>query len=635
MRHIAFDTETWLIAPGRLAPKLVCVSYYDGKEGEVLDAEMGAAYLHDWLTDPKVTLVGHNVAFDFGVLVQQEPHLMPLVWKAYDEGRVYDTQVYEKLRKVALGWDKIDPGTGKMPRYTLAALVTQYLGEDVSGKDGEDAWRYRYAELDGVPIDQWPREAADYARLDAKYTWRVLNSQQRDWPRHAADRGLPTPLPNTKEQFRYAWSMHLMSAWGIVTDALKVNELEASLAGVVNDAMAELRELGIYRANNTKDMKKVRELVEAAYESQGSEPPRTPKGAVSTSTQTLQEAKDPNLDLLASIAGEQKLLNTFVPILRSGTEMPINPRFNPLVASGRSSCRKPNLQNQPRREGVRDCYIPRKGYVYAACDYHVAELCSLAQILLDSYNHSEMAEAIQQGRELHLETAAGILGLTYDEVLERHKKGDKEVKQARQLAKAANFGFPGGLGADSFVAFAKASYGLEIERDDAYSLKRTWLQRYPEMQRYFSDIATRCEKGGGRFTYTQPKSGRLRGDVGFCDGCNSGFQGLTADGAKGALHEVIRECYVDSDTPLFGCRPVAFIHDEILLEVPEERGHEAATRLAEVMITSMQEYLPDIPVKADAHLMRRWYKSAEPVRDADGVLIPWEPAAADEQTRKK
>jgi len=631
VKYIAIDTETWLIAPGRLAPKLVCVSYYDGSRGGVLNAEIGAAYVQDWLSQSDVTLVGHNIAFDFGVLVQHAPHLAPLVWQAYDKGRVFDTQVYEQLRKVALGWHRLDPTTGKMPRYALAALVSEYLGEQVEGKSGEDVWRLRYAELDGVLIKEWPREAYEYAKLDAQYTWRVYSRQVADWEKQAADRGLCSVLPNTEEQFRYAWSMHLMSAWGIRTDARMVNRLEADLGVAVTAAMDQLKAKGIYRPKGTKDMAVVRAIVEKAYADKGIEPPRTPKGAVSTSAQTLTGSGHPDLELLASISGEQKLLNTFIPILRSGTELPINPRFNPLVASGRSSCRNPNLQNQPRREGVRDCYIPREGYVFAACDYHVAELCSLAQILLERYSYSKMADAIQQGRELHLETAAGILGISYDEVRARHKRGDKKVKEARQLAKAANFGFPGGLGADSFVAFAKASYGLDIETEDARRLKKKWLERYPEMDRYFQDIATSCTRGGGRFTFTQPRSGRLRGDVGFCDGCNSGFQGLTADGAKAALHEVVRECYIDYNTPLFGCRPVAFIHDEIILEVPEDRGHEAAMRLAEMMIKGMQKYTPDIPCRADAHLMRRWYKAAEPVRNNRGRLIPWEPVSDGEK----
>ena len=70
---------------------------------------------------------------------------------------------------------------------------------------------------------------------------------------------------------------------------------------------------------------------------------------------------------------------------------------------------------------------------------------------------------------------------------------------------------------------------------------------------------------------------------------------------------------------------MAFIHDEIILEAPEGLAAAAAERLAEVMVEQMRKFLPDIPVKADAHLMRRWYKSAEPVRNAAGVLIPWEP----------
>jgi DNA polymerase I-like protein with 3'-5' exonuclease and polymerase domains len=624
-RYIAIDTETWLITPGNLAPKLVCVSYYDGTNGDVLDAEMGTAYVYDWLTSEDVVLVGHNIAFDFAVLVRQYPEFMPLVWKAYDEGRVYDTQVYEKVQKIALGWFRIDPTTKRVPNFTLGSLAEEYLGESIEGKHGEDAWRLRYRELDGVPIDEWPRAAYEYARLDAEYTWRVLVKQQTEWPRRAKDRGLPEELPNTEDQFRYAWSMHLMSAWGIRTDGEMVDALEASLGETVTKAMRVLRKKGIYRDKGTKNLSVVRDLVEKAYTKRGAPVPTTPKGAVSTSAQTLQESGHEDLELLASISGDQKLLNTFIPILRSGTEMPINPRFNPLVASGRSSCRKPNLQNQPRQEGVRDCYIPREGKVFAACDYHVAELCSLAQILLNKYKYSHMAEAIQQGRELHLETAAGILDKPYEEVLERHKKGDKEVKQARQLAKAANFGFPGGLGAENFCKFAKASYGLELNEDDAKRLKRQWLDRYPEMQRYFQDIANSCSREGGSFTFVQPGSGRLRGGVGFCDGCNSGFQGLTADGAKLALHEVIRECYLDNGTALFGCRPVAFIHDEVIIEAPEATARVAASRLAQVMVEQMQKYLPDIPVKADAHLMRRWYKAAEPCFDADGNLIPWEP----------
>lgn len=623
MRYVAFDTETWLIAPGRLAPPLVCVSWCEGSQSGLLGADAGTAFVRGLLQDKDVCIVAHNAPFDFGVLVQRDPSLMPLIWQAYDEGRVFDTQVFEKLRKIALGWFRINPNTGRNPRWGLAPLVEEYLGESVEGKDKEDAWRYRYQELDGKPLSEWPAPAREYAILDAQYTYRLCERQRAEWTKVAKQRGWDDPIPDLLSQTKYAWSLHLMSAWGIRTDADMVCDLERDLRSAVNKAMESLKRTGIYRANGTKDVKKVRAMVGRAYAALGKEVPLTPNKAIKTSLAVLQASEDPDLQELAAISGEQKLLNTFIPILKSGIERPINCNFNVLVASGRTSCSKPNLQNQPRREGIRDCYIPRDGYVFAACDYHVAELCSLAQILVDKYDHSEMAEAIRSGKDLHLVTASNILNITFKQTKERFEKGDKEVKRARQLSKALNFGLPGGLGADRFRDFAKASYGLEIDRTEAADLKSAWLDSYPEMVRYFQDIG----KQGDAFTFEQPRSGRLRGDVGFCDGCNSGFQGLTADGAKRALHEVVRQCYLDCGTDLYGSRPVAFIHDEIILEVPEASAAEAAEQLARVMVSEMQVLVPDIPIHADAHLMRRWYKGAEPVRDGSGKLIPWEPEA--------
>jgi DNA polymerase-1 len=612
IRNIAIDTETWLIAPGRLAPRLVCMSAFgDGDNRARLYApDEAAAAVHEWLTDPRIRLIGHNMAFDLGVLLQHDPSLAPSIWSAYDQKRIWDTQIYEQLRKIALGWSKFNPETGRVPSYALASLVSEHLGEKVEGKSGEDAWRFRYRELDGVPFPEWPAEAREYAQLDAQYTWRVFQKQM----------GIGIP-PDFERQVKYAWALHLMSAWGIRTDREAVERLEGDLVQAVRETVEKLTVAGVYRTNGTKDMAVVRGRVAQAY---GNNPPVTDKGGISTSAAVLEASGDEVLQTLAGISGEQKLLNTYIPTLKAGVERPINPRFNVLVDSGRTSCRNPNLQNQPRRGGVRECFVPREGNVFVTADYHIAELCSLAQVLLDLYGESKMAEALQAGRELHLEMAAGIMGITYEGAVSRHKKGDKAVKAARQLAKAANFGFPGGLGAARFLEFAKASYGIQLSLEEGENLRRLWLERYPEMHQYFRDIGFRCNRGGGSFQLIQPRSGRIRGGVGFCDGCNSHFQGLTADGAKAALYRVVQECYMDSRSDLFGFRPVAFIHDEILIEGPEARAAAAAKRLEQVMVEQMEFWTPDIPVKADAAMMRKWYKGAEPVYDGDR-LIPWEP----------
>ncbi len=621
MRTIAFDTETWLIAPGRLAPKMVCLSYATGEGvSKVINAELGLSRVRVWLEAGDITLVGHNVAFDLGVCVQADPSLMTLIWRELDAGRIRCTMVHEKLRKIALGRSRFDFLRNCKPKYSLAALVDEYLGEQVEGKSGPDIWRLRYRELDGVPIAQWPAAAHDYALKDAEYTLRIHQKQQAE--------GEP---PTLNDQVKAAWALHLMSAWGMRTDAVAVAQLELAIQDRIAKVMPSLKLAGIVRENGTKDIKAVKARVEEAY---GVDTPKTDKGNVKTDERTLRDSGDPVLLELANIGTDQKELNTYIPILKAGAEYPINPRYNVLVDSGRTSCRGPNIQNQPRRPGVRECYIPRPGWVYITCDYGIAELRALAQVLVDLYGQSAMADALKDGRELHLEMAAQILGCTYDQAMHRYEDGDQEAKDARDLAKPCNFGFPGGLGPERFIEFATQyvkrpdntfpDFVQRFTLDYAADLKEKWLTRFPEMRDYFRDVGRWVNDGGGRFMYVHPRTGFIRGDVGFCDGCNHGFQHLVAAGAKAACVEVARECYAYRSSNLFGTRPVAFVHDEIIVEAPIAQAPVAARRLEIVMVRALQQYLPDVPVTAEAALMTRWWKGAQPAHK-DGTLVPWTP----------
>lgn len=607
MRTIAFDTETWLIEPGRIAPDLVCLSHSDGvANGVIAERADALAWMHRQLDDKDVMLVGHNVAFDLGVVCQADPSLVPKVWREYDNKRIGDTMVHERLRKIALGRTGVDPDQGgKRPRYTLAALVAQYFNETVEGKGG-DAWRMRYHELSDVPASRWPLAALEYARLDAVYTWRL-------WTRQAQQ-----PQHDFFPQCRYAWALHCVTAWGMRTDPEAVEKLKVDIRSEIDEAKQELIEVGLLRKAGSKDMSAIRERVSKAY---NFEPPVTAKGAVSAARSVLEESGDPLLGKLASIGAVEKILSTYVPALEQGTTRPVNPRYH-LVDSGRTSSSGPNVQNMPRKGGVRECFVPRDGMIYACADYSIAELCSLAQVLVDRYGKSAMADALQAGRELHLAVAAQILDVSYEEAVEMHRQGDPRAKDARQLAKCANFGFPGGLGAATFSSYAKASFGVDITPERSKQLRETWLRTYPEMKRYFHDLGEMSGERGS-FTAVQHRSERRRGGVGFTNGCNTFFQGLAADGAKSAVYAVVRETHTDSTSPLWGCRVVAFIHDEIIMEAPEHRAAEAAVRLSYVMEAEMKRWLPDIPVQAEAHLMRRWYKDAEPMTDNNGRLIPW------------
>lgn len=75
---------------------------------------------------------------------------------------------------------------------------------------------------------------------------------------------------------------------------------------------------------------------------------------------------------------------------------------------------------------------------------------------------------------------------------------------------------------------------------------------------------------------------------------------------------------MEPKSPLYGSRPVLFIHDEIICEVPEERAPEAADELARLMLQAMKPFTPDLNMQAEAWVSRRWSKGIEELRDASG-----------------
>ena len=650
--YVAADTETRLIAPGRLAPLIVCGSWYDGKAGGVSARPDFLEQWADWTAREDIEIEGANFAFDAGAIAhaqirkgdRPEHEVFSDLFNLYDEGKIYDVLERERLHCIAEGWYDGDPRLeeGKRtPRYdvSLDYCARVYLGESIAGKHGEDAWRLRYRELDDVPVSQYPPAAYKYAELDAQYTYRAARKQRETITEETVPERVARIYTGS------AFSLHLIACHGVRTDPAAVDALERDLHAHVDAAVAKLKAAGIYRGNGSKNVKEVRRRVVAAAirdrypadadctadnaaEMAAAICPEllTEAGNVKTDKDTLENSGDAVLELLAEISGDQKLLNTYIPLLRSGTVYPLNPGYF-LIESGRTSSRKPNIQNQPRRGGVRECFVARPGCVLVAADYHVAELCALAQVLLDMYGDSRLADVLNAGQDVHLWFAGQMAGIDY-ETAQAWKRGDygpecqKRIGELRQLAKAANFGFPGGLGYQAFLEFARATYGVILTEDEARDLKALWLAAFPEMERYFRDIGYMLNSTD---TIQHSRTGFVRGGLGFTSACNHMFQHLIAFGARIAVHEVMRECYCDPDSPLYGWRGWAFIHDELIIEGPADcaRFRAAAARLEEIMITSMQTVIPDVLIRADAHVMERWYKDAEPVHNEDGELELW------------
>jgi hypothetical protein len=120
--------------------------------------------------------------------------------------------------------------------------------------------------------------------------------------------------------------------------------------------------------------------------------------------------------------------------------------------------------------------------------------------------------------------------------------------------------------------------------------------------------------GSGAVTLT----GRARAGVDYTQCRNTPFQGLAADGAKLALWRLLREGFLVS----------GFVHDEILVELPDRGGFVPLAEVEQVRAILCEEMAAvltgDIPVACEATLSTCWSKDAAWVA-RDGKVFPWSP----------
>lgn len=332
------------------------------------------------------------------------------------------------------------------------------------------------------------------------------------------------------------------------------------------------------------------------------------------SLQILADRPHKFVDAYRSFQHDRKILSTYMNedlICKDGR---VHPRFNPLMRTGRTSCSEPNIQNVPREEGIRGIYVPSKGSLLYAVDYSQLELCALAQSCLTWYGESRMAEVINEGQDLHRWFAAVILDKNPEDV----------DKSERQTAKACNFGFPGGLGLETFKTLASSQYGVSLSLDECRMLKQKWLDAFPEMRLHLAppvDMSARRNKDedeeDGDLYIGRTTTGRIRSACPYCAAANYVFQGLSADGAKIALWYLFLEGY----------KVVNFIHDEAIVElVPDDNIQHHIARINTLMVAGMKKVIPDVLINVEGALMDRWYKDAEPVFGEDGRLLVWQPS---------
>jgi DNA polymerase I len=332
---------------------------------------------------------------------------------------------------------------------------------------------------------------------------------------------------------------------------------------------------------------------------------RTAKsGSLSTRRSELNRARHyPPITALARLSKIDKMLSSFgqtlVALAAPGSSR-IHASYSVAsTASGRASCSRPNLQQIPRDRRFRALFVAEEGYVLVCADYVGMELRAPAHIFADRM----MTKAFKDGLDLHAVTAARMAGRNSLEV----------SKEERQGAKAVNFGAIYGQGPAGLMAAAWDKFDLALTRAEAEAWTQAFKDSYPELVRRQQEHHQRCQnelrivigrdaaRGIGRIF---PFSRLEEGDNGYTRSRNLPIQGACADASMLAL------TYVDDRLFNAGIDggPVAWLHDEIVLDVGKADAERAAEILRQAMIDGFAETFPGAPLNGlvDLHIAGNW-----------------------------
>ncbi|MBE6910855.1 MAG: DNA polymerase I [Ruminococcaceae bacterium] len=265
-----------------------------------------------------------------------------------------------------------------------------------------------------------------------------------------------------------------------------------------------------------------------------------------------------------------------------------------VTATGRLSSTEPNLQNIPTRTELgsefRRMFVPAAGCVLVDADYSQIELRLLAHIADDK----TMQDAFRAGEDIHTVTASQAFGVPMAEV----------TKQLRSHAKAVNFGIVYGISAFSLAQ----DIGVSVAEAKAYI--DGYLARFSGVRGYMTNVVERAKEAG--FVETLMHRRRALPELAASNfqtrsfgervALNMPIQGTAADIVKLAMVRVDERLRCEG---LRG-RLILQVHDELIVECPEDEAEKTAALLTEEMEKVMTL---SVPLTAEAHWGKNWLEA--------------------------
>lgn len=323
------------------------------------------------------------------------------------------------------------------------------------------------------------------------------------------------------------------------------------------------------------------------------------KSGYSTNAEVLEELRNvhPVINDILEYRTLTKLKSTYCDGLLKviHPDGRIHSSFNQTeTRTGRISSTEPNLQNIPvktkRGRELRKFFTAKDGYLLVDADYSQIELRVLASIS----NDINMIEAFKENKDIHTSTAAKVFDLPEEMI----------SPSLRSRAKAVNFGIVYGIGAFSL------SKDIGVTRKEADTYIKDYLKLYSGIDHYMKHTVEQAKSDGyvttmfGRRRYLPELAASNHNLRAFGERVarNMPIQGTAADIIKIAMIKVYNR--LKNEKML--SRLILQVHDELIVEAPENEAEKAAAILSEEMQNAVNL---SVPLIADAGIGKTWYEA--------------------------
>lgn len=406
---------------------------------------------------------------------------------------------------------------------------------------------------------------------------------------------------NNQEYLLYNVEMPLaevlasMEHLGFMVDRKGIAEFTQKISGELKQIQTEIYEL----AGEEFNINSPKQLGVILFEKMGLPAKKKTKSGYSTNADVLESLQNENpiIEKILWFRTLSKLYSTYCEGLLKviGEDGRIHSSFiQTETRTGRISSTEPNLQNIPVRKEIgremRKFFVAKEGWLLADADYSQIELRVLAHIADDE----EMLKAFNDEVDIHTVTASQVFNMPLELV----------TPLMRSRAKAVNFGIVYGIGAFSLAK------DIGVTRKEADEYIKGYLRLYAGVDRYMETVVADAKEKGYVSTLWERRrylpelsssNGMLRA-FGERVARNMPIQGTAADIIKIAMVKVYNRLKAEN----MQAKLILQVHDELIVEAPENEIKKAAKILSEEMENACQM---KVRLRADVNTGKTWYQA--------------------------